>query len=109
MTSIQKPRIKQSIKQRIQKSLRTLKELVHVNTQINEIDNSDILELAVNYIRKTHQSSFGEQFLRGYINATKEVSFAISHLPQINEVTADQIINRLENQITSIFYLLICH
>lgn len=67
---------------------------------ISQVNNSDILEMSVKLIRKIHESSFEGQFLRGYINATNEVSFALSHLPQIDKSAGNQILARLENQLT---------
>lgn len=115
MNAIQRSRIlKPNFKSgRIQRSLYKLKHLIlesmlERNEDISQINNRDILELAVGYVKQTHQSSFGGQFLRGYINATNEVSFALSHLPQIDKSAGNQIIARLENQLTYNLIMPVC-
>lgn len=106
MNSVKKSKIikPNTTLRRIHKSLTKLEALILEYLQensedISQVNNSHILELAVKYIRKSHQSSFAGYFLRGYINATNEVAFALNHLPQINESAGNQIIARLENQL----------
>lgn len=114
MSSVKKIKIKKLnvTLRRIHRSLSKIEELILENMQENcedfsQMDDSHILELAVKYIRKYNHSSFAEYFLRGYVNATNEVSFALSHLSQINESTRNQIIARLENLNQLLYYKLL--
>lgn len=103
MSKIMKSNVK---RERISRSLHKLKNLIQDykienNENISKVNNSDILELAVEHIRKTCVSSFETNFVRGFVNATNEVSFALSHLPQIDKSSGNKILAHLENQLTN--------
>lgn len=95
-----------TLKEKINKNLCKIKDLLLENMQANnedisQIKNSDILELTLRHIRKFYETSFEENFFRGYVNATNEVSFALSYLPDISESDGNKIIAHLENQLTN--------
>lgn len=93
-----------SQKERINKSLHKIKDLIldimkDSNHDTAKVCNEDILDLAVKYVRRSHEGTFKDHFFRGYMNATNEVSFALSHLPQIKSSTGAKIMARLENNL----------
>ncbi|KAL5273868.1 HES6.2 family protein [Megaselia abdita] len=89
------------IKKNILKIKMLILEIMQENKEdISHVKNINVLEIAVKHIKQEYEASFTGNFLRGYINATNEVSFALSHLPEIDKSTGNEIIARLENPFT---------